>query len=570
MALTLTYPDDTPLVGIALTIERGVPSAHVAIKIKNTGIQDVVGAFVALYAEAVGGDFVTTGDPVVDERMGRFQVTGQNSVATPGQEIILGVVQPLGHLARGLLPTIKPGDWILADFWLSQALSSSGGGAVNVKIEVANESPAYPLPFGVSQVGHGIDTGRKQARSFFVGGRETTKSAIADAFVHVAVGTWLLLGEEYADASIEDVELNQNDGAAAALASGQSYIAALTQGIGDAPTVTKGLKATSPTKPTPPVGELILAWVTVRYGASGSVIQTADISADLTYGRFLVVAPAAGLSAVVHAGDAVIADFRQVRGVKGSVVLTGNATNRIWLEWSGVLFIGQVAASPSAGAVKLAEAVTDGTHVTSLVDTRTYISVFSAGALEVKATGGSPDVVGVATLVFPDGAVTDEGSGVVSIGFPDVTSKAEKATLLTASEGVQRDAGTDLSTNAALRLAVGGLAADVDPDPAADYAPTFDVSAGVHKKVLLKDFGDFSLSKYVVRETPSGTINGSNKDFFLVFEPRTGGQEHLYLNGLVQDGGIGNDYVIDEALKKITFTVAPVSPDKLRISYFRV
>ncbi len=487
MSLTLTKPDDTELTGIALTIERGVPSEHVALKIKNTGTQNVSGAFLALYAEvSVGsGEYRTEGHPAVDERMGRFQITGQNSTATPGQQIVLGVEQPMGHLALALLPTVLPGDWILADFWLSQAGASAGGGDVNVKIEVANDVIAYPLPFGVSQVGHGIDTGRKQARSFLVDGRATSPTGTPDDKVHVSGGTWLLSDEEYADGSIEDVTLNQNDGAAAALTSGKSYIAALTQGIGNAPTTTKGLMGTSPARPTPPSGELILAWVTVAYQSGGtSIISSGNISADVTYGRYLVVAPASGLSVTVHAGEAVIADFRQVRSGKGTVVLTASATNRIWLEWSGALTVSQSDAPPSAGAVKLANAVTDGSHVTSLTDERTYINPLGTGVLEVKELDGSPDVTGVVTLKVPNGSLTDHGSGVVEIAFP--AGKADASTGLTASEGVKRSSGTDLSTAAALELDVDGLTADTTPDLEADEVATFDASAGSHKKALLK------------------------------------------------------------------------------------
>src|SRR5512132_3799482 len=101
MAILFTKSDDSALTGVTFTIERGVPSTHVATKIKNTGATPATGLVVNMYAESAPGSgvFVTTGAPWVDEQMGRFEITGQDSTATPGQQIIRGVVQPMGHLA---------------------------------------------------------------------------------------------------------------------------------------------------------------------------------------------------------------------------------------------------------------------------------------------------------------------------------------------------------------------------------------------------------------------------------------------------------------------------------------
>jgi len=71
-------------------------------------------------------------------------------------------------------------------------------------------------------------------------------------------------------------------------------------------------------------------------------------------------------------------------------------------------------------------------------------------------------------------------------------------------------------------------------------------------------------SNFVDKETPSGTINGSNVTFTLANTP-TAGTEHLYLNGILQRSGSGNDYTI--STNTITFTTAPVSGDILLASY---
>jgi hypothetical protein len=265
--LVLSKPDDSALTGITFTIERGVPSATQAVKIKNTGASPVEGAFMVMYAESAPGSgvYVTSGQPVVDEQMGRFEITGQDSTATPGQEIVLNLVQTMGHLAVAELPKILAGDWILADIWLEQNTFSSSGGSVNLKFEVAEDTGAIPIADGISDISSGILTGLKQAESFVISGRAVTATGTPDTDVHTAAGSWLLSGVVSSTGSAQATTFNQNDGAASALTTGQKYIAALTQSATAAPTVTKGLRATSPTKPTPPTGELLLAWITVNY-----------------------------------------------------------------------------------------------------------------------------------------------------------------------------------------------------------------------------------------------------------------------------------------------------------------
>lgn len=73
-------------------------------------------------------------------------------------------------------------------------------------------------------------------------------------------------------------------------------------------------------------------------------------------------------------------------------------------------------------------------------------------------------------------------------------------------------------------------------------------------------------SNFVVRETPSGTVNGSNVTFTLANTP-VSGTESVYLNGILQDAGAGNDYQISSAT--LTFNSAPLTGDKVRCSYLK-
>lgn len=73
-----------------------------------------------------------------------------------------------------------------------------------------------------------------------------------------------------------------------------------------------------------------------------------------------------------------------------------------------------------------------------------------------------------------------------------------------------------------------------------------------------------SSSNFVDKEIPSGSINGSNTAFTLANTP-IAGSEHLFLNGILQESGAGNDYTISGA--NITMLTAPATGEKLRISY---
>jgi hypothetical protein len=68
----------------------------------------------------------------------------------------------------------------------------------------------------------------------------------------------------------------------------------------------------------------------------------------------------------------------------------------------------------------------------------------------------------------------------------------------------------------------------------------------------------------VTRETPTGSVNSSNVTFTLASAP-TANTEEVFLNGLLQEPGAGNDYTISGAT--ITMLTAPVTGDRLRVNY---
>ena len=71
-------------------------------------------------------------------------------------------------------------------------------------------------------------------------------------------------------------------------------------------------------------------------------------------------------------------------------------------------------------------------------------------------------------------------------------------------------------------------------------------------------------SAFVTREIPSGSVNGTNAVFTLANTP-VSGTEQVFLNGMLQNAGAGNDYTISGST--ITFASAPDAGWNLFVNY---
>jgi len=78
---------------------------------------------------------------------------------------------------------------------------------------------------------------------------------------------------------------------------------------------------------------------------------------------------------------------------------------------------------------------------------------------------------------------------------------------------------------------------------------------------------DLTRVRFVDKEIPGGLINGENNVYTLAYTPIPG-SEHLYLNGLLQESGLDNDYTIIDST--ITFYDYPMEGMTLKCSYRRV
>ncbi|MGI9162286.1 MAG: hypothetical protein ACR2JI_05090 [Mycobacterium sp.] len=185
-------------------------------------------------------------------------------------------------------------------------------------------------------------------------------------------------------------------------------------------------------------------------------------------------------------------------------------------------------------------------------------------------TTNDPIDVGTSAVVFTQvagGSLYTAGDGLTLTGSAFSVTAAD-ASLSVGLSGVQVALGDgSLEVDGGLKV-VSGTAGDVYiADASGTLTPTT-LSGDVQN---VSDTGGVELApaiariaQFRVRETPSGSINGSNTTFLLADMPQ-GNTEQVFLNGLLQEPGSGNDYTI--AGIEITMADAPVAGDRLRVCY---
>lgn len=117
------------------------------------------------------------------------------------------------------------------------------------------------------------------------------------------------------------------------------------------------------------------------------------------------------------------------------------------------------------------------------------------------------------------------------------------------------DASKPVST--AQQTAIDAKVADAINDGTTTIAPS---QNAVFDALVLK----LTIAKYIVNETPSGSVNGSNVTFTLTNTP-VAGTVSVYLNGLLQEFGAGADCTISGST--LTYNTAPSTGDKIRVTY---
>lgn len=179
-------------------------------------------------------------------------------------------------------------------------------------------------------------------------------------------------------------------------------------------------------------------------------------------------------------------------------------------------------------------------------------------------TTDDPIVVGTTALVFAQ--IGGSSSYTAGTGI-DITGNAisvlygtSSTTAAVGNDARLSDARTPVGTALTSALIWVGSAGNV----AAAVALSGDVTitnAGVATVA-----NQLKLTRRIIRETPSGTVNGSNVTFTLAATPVSGSEE-VFVNGLLQDAGSGNDYTISSGTITFEAGSAPPSGSKVRANY---
>ena len=187
-------------------------------------------------------------------------------------------------------------------------------------------------------------------------------------------------------------------------------------------------------------------------------------------------------------------------------------------------------------------------------------------------TSDDPVDLGTTALVFTQvagGSLYNAGSG-LSLNGSSFDVVAADTSLTVNSDNVQVRVGDgSLEVSNGLRVKQGSAGQVYIANGSGVLTPT-DLSGDVYGvsgsgSVTLADH-IVRAANYVVRETPSGSVNDANTSFSLANTP-VNGTDQVYLNGILQDPGVGNDYTISGAA--LNFQSAPSSGDKIRVTYLK-
>lgn len=167
---------------------------------------------------------------------------------------------------------------------------------------------------------------------------------------------------------------------------------------------------------------------------------------------------------------------------------------------------------------------------------------------------------GVGTLIAGNGLTKTGNTINVISGNGGIVANADDITLTAADASLSiSGAGVKVTPGSGGNLQITNGSGVVQPQAASG-----DVAS-------VSNTGSFTLAttiqrvaNVVTRETPSGSVNGANVTFTLANTPLAGTEE-VFLNGLLQDPGAGNDYTISGGT--ITYLTAPLTGDKLRVNY---
>lgn len=196
----------------------------------------------------------------------------------------------------------------------------------------------------------------------------------------------------------------------------------------------------------------------------------------------------------------------------------------------------------------------------------------SNGNSSWSLTSDDPITLGTTALVFTQvagGSLYSAGDGLTLNGSAFDLVAADTSLTVTANDVKVGLGDASLEVSSGLRVKQGTGGQVYIANASGVLTPTTltgDIATVGATGTVTLDENVVKRSSLVVRESPSGSINGSNTTFTLANTPVTG-SEQVFLNGILQEPGSGNDYTISGA--SITYLSAPVAGDRIRVTYLK-
>lgn len=184
-------------------------------------------------------------------------------------------------------------------------------------------------------------------------------------------------------------------------------------------------------------------------------------------------------------------------------------------------------------------------------------------------TGNTINAVGTSNRIVVSADAIDIGTDVVTLtGSQTLTNKTLTSPTMTApvlgtpaSGTLTNCSGLPLSgvvDSTSEALGVGTLELG--------HASDTTLARSAAGKVSIEGNNIVTVNNIVTRETPSGSVNGSNT-VFTTANDVVSGTEHVYLNGILQEAG-GEDYTFSST-NTITFVSAPLTGHRVKVSYIK-
>jgi hypothetical protein len=285
--------------------------------------------------------------------------------------------------------------------------------------------------------------------------------------------------------------------------------------------------------------------------------QTTTITA-INYSTSTVTVATIG---TIANGDSMTYDDQPFNGIY-TVTATGNGSSVAWVltratdsDTSAELQAG-TATFATNGTTNADKGFLQTTVGTITIGTTDLVYITFTSAVSSYFAGNGLDLTGSTFSISTDNSLTAYAGG----STPSLIVKLNPSgAISTQSTGLTVNVdGSTITINGSDELAVGTIA------PSNISLTTGDIIVGVSGVGAATTWSTFSAAHFVIRETPSGSINGSNTTFTLANTPITGTEE-VFLNGLLQNEGGSNDYTISGAT--ITYNTAPQTGDELLVNY---